>query len=181
MTTNAGEIREAISEDLEQIEQILFECKRHLEQKGIYQWNDQYPNRAYFLEKLKHGELFVIEYESEIAGSFVVDENAMPEWGQVKWQYEKGRYLLLHALFINPLIQGKGLGNRVLDFLEDMAVKGQYDGIRLDVFSKNENALKFYVKRGFKHRGDIVLPFKPVDNQVYACYEKILRTSSLHS
>ncbi|NUU62091.1 GNAT family N-acetyltransferase [Paenibacillus agri] len=181
MTTNGVEIREAISEDLEQIEKILSACKRDLEQKGIYQWNDQYPNTAYFLEKLEHRELYVIEHEDEIAGSFVLDEHAMPEWEEVKWRFKQGRYLLLHALFINPLIQGKGLGNRVLDFFEETAVKGQYDGIRLDVFSKNEAALKFYTKRGFEHRGDVILPFKPVDNQIYACYEKILRTSRLSS
>ncbi|MCC3375536.1 GNAT family N-acetyltransferase [Cohnella sp. REN36] len=167
-------IRQAISADISRMLDVLAACKLDLERKGIYQWTDEYPNAAYFEDKLAQSQLYVLEGEEGVAGAFVLDEYQIPEWSQATWVYEEGRYLVLHALFVHPEAQGGGMGKKVLNFCEETARAGDYDGLRFDVFTENETALAFYVKQGYSHRGDIILPFKPEGHQRYCCFEKIV-------
>ena len=48
------------------------------------------------------------------------------------------------VFFIDRAFQSQGLGKRLLDF-----VKERYGRLTLDVFAKNEGAVRFYTREGF--------------------------------
>lgn len=49
------------------------------------------------------------------------------------------------GLFVKKEYQGHGIGHELIDYC-----KSKYKNLTLDVFLKNENALRFYKKNGFK-------------------------------
>jgi len=153
---------------------ILDECKQDLSSKGILQWDDTYPNEAYFLEKVAEKHLYAILYGMEIIGAFVADNWQSPEWANVQWSCKEGVFLVVHSLFVHPCHQGAGAGNAAMAYIEALARQNRCDGIRLDVFSKNNAALSFYEKLGYIKRGEVFFPSKPAHNEIYSCYDKML-------
>ncbi|PDZ09898.1 GNAT family N-acetyltransferase [Bacillus pseudomycoides] len=162
------------NKNLDKIEKLFLDCRLDLENQNIYQWNDSYPNRAYFTEKIENRELYVLKNKTELIGVFVLDEWQPIEWSNIQWSYNEGAYLVIHSFCIHPDQQSNGYGKVVLDFCEGLAIQRKYTGIRLDVFSKNDFSQKFYEKNGYEKKGEVIFKSKPVNNQIYFCFEKIV-------
>ena len=52
-------IRRGVHEDLMPILEITKNCAVEMNSMGIYQWNENYPNRNAFIDDIKNNELFV--------------------------------------------------------------------------------------------------------------------------
>lgn len=166
-------IVQASLEDLTSIGQLFEECKSALLRQKIYQWDDQYPNIKFFEMAIKEEAMFLLKIEDNVLGALVMDEWQSPEWVHINWSYKGGRYLIIHSFCVHPEAEGLGNGEKLLQFAESFAKEHGYTGIRLDAFSENERALKFYEKRGYFKTGEVIFPFKPENHQTYYCYEKI--------
>lgn len=153
---------------------LILECRQALESRGLQQWDARYPDRSFFQEAIVHGQLFVLSDEGQISGVVVLDERQAPEWASVDWQGQDGAVLVIHAFAISPRVQGRGHGAALLEFCEDFAGTRNYTGIRLDAFSENTGALRFYERHGYAYRGEVRFAFKPEGHQQYHCYEKSL-------
>ena len=164
----------ATSEQIDAVEAIVVQCQEELTARSILQWDDGYPNRAFFEQALADGRLFVLTEAEEVKGVVVLDEKEADEWKSVVWQEVEGPSLVVHSLAISPSAQGKGYGSALLGFCEDFARSKGYASLRLDAFSENEAALRFYDRHGYTFQGAIDLKFKPVGHQRYLCYEKRL-------
>lgn len=166
-------IEVAKNEDLESIEQLFIDCKADLLQKGICQWDDNYPNKDYFTSCIEEKELCILRHDEKIVGAVVLNDYQVPEWQNVEWTKENGTYFVIHSLAIHPDYQSGGYGSKLLSFCEVYALDKNYDGIRLDAFSENNTALKFYEKHGYSKKGELIFSFKPEGHQRYFCYEKL--------
>lgn len=51
----------------------------------------------------------------------------------------------LAAIFVDSPVQGQGIGTKLLDYVKNARQK-----IKLKVYKKNSNSLRFYENRGFK-------------------------------
>lgn len=49
------------------------------------------------------------------------------------------------AIFVRPLLQGKGIGSELIEF-----VKGKYEKLKSCVYKSNIKSIEFYKKHGFK-------------------------------
>ena len=65
----------------------------------------------------------------------------------------------------------RGIGKEMMNFAEQLALSQGLTSIRLDTYSGNPDAMKFYIKLGYKQLGQIHL--KPGKNEYY-CFEKII-------
>ena len=166
---------EARPEHLDEISGLVGQCIADLNAKGIFQWDERYPNREFFREAIGLRRAYVLHEDDIVKGVVVLDERQADEWSAVAWEYHDGKPLVIHTLAMHPFYQGQGCGGRLLQFCESFARQYGYDSIRLDAFSTNAAALTFYTKRGYQYRGCVVFPFKPQDHQVYFCYEKRLK------
>ncbi|MFJ7725183.1 GNAT family N-acetyltransferase [Neobacillus sp. NPDC097160] len=159
--------------DLTSIDQLFQDCKEELQQKGIYQWDVEYPNKEYFEHTINEKEMFMLHSESETLGAMVLNEWQISEWDDVNWSNKDGKYLILHSFCTHPSVQGKGFGGTMLQFAENMAKEQGYDGIRLDAYSGNKGSLGFYEKRGYNKTGEVFFSSKPAGHGTYFCYEKL--------
>ncbi|MDZ4757117.1 MAG: GNAT family N-acetyltransferase [Bacteroidota bacterium] len=56
----------------------------------------------------------------------------------------------------SPLMQGKGMGGKVLQYLE---VEGKKQGVKKIILQARENAINFYLSHGYQITGDGILLF----------------------
>lgn len=166
-------IRLALERDLSAVDHLFMEVKRDLLAREIFQWDDQYPNTEFFTMAIEEEGMYLLTEEDEVIGAVVLDEWQPPEWETITWQRDSGQYLVIHSLAIHPQWQTKGLSKQILQFCEAFAREHHYDGIRLDAFSENPAALALYERSGYTRIGELSFPFKPVNHQVYYCYEKL--------
>ncbi|UYZ22852.1 GNAT family N-acetyltransferase [Mesobacillus jeotgali] len=167
------QIERATEEDLLVIGTMFAECKEYLESRGILQWDEQYPNHEYFENAMQGEELFVLKKRESTIGVMVLDEWQAPEWENANWSATKGKPLILHSFCVDPSAQGGGYGSKMLQFAEDFAKDHGYGALRLDTYSGNEGAVRFYEKRGYRITGKVMMNGKPEGHELYVCFEKL--------
>lgn len=165
-------IRLATSHDIGALLQITKACAKHMIQKGIFQWNENYPNRSAFENDVNRNELYVLLNIDEIVGCIVVSSLMDEEYKVVNWLTPDDTNLYIHRLAVHPKYQGKGYAQHLMQFAESFAIENNYRSIRLDTFSKNPKNQKFYELRNYKKLGNIYFPKQSV--YPFYCYERVL-------
>jgi len=140
-----------------------------MDDKGIKQWPDWYPNEDDFVHDITKKQLFVSENEQQITGFVTLSPDCPPEYDGVKWKKTNGKVNSVHRLAVHPGLKTPKLAQRLMKYVEDLARNEGYSLIRLDTYSKNTIANKFYKKLAYQFCGDINLQFMP---EKYHCYEK---------
>ncbi len=108
-------------------------------------------------------------YSKEQLGKELVDENmycffaehdGMPvAYLQFKEEYKnfpeikKWKALELKRIYVLKELQGKGIAQKLMDFLLDFALEKKYEVVWLGVWEHNVRAQKFYEKYGFLDSG----------------------------
>jgi ribosomal protein S18 acetylase RimI-like enzyme len=167
-------LRKACTTDLKTLEELYSRCIDELNRRGIYQWNDKYPNRSTLSAAITSEDQYLLMDGETLIGAVVLNEEQAKEWATVKWRFTESIPLVIHGLVISPEAQGKGYGKQVLQTCEQYARTQGYNYIRLDVFPENPAAVGLYKKFGFQKRGEVIFAYKPEGHQEYHCYEKEL-------
>lgn len=165
-------IRKATYKDIDEILEITKACAVFMTKNGIYQWNENYPNKLTFENDVLRDELYVLEYQSEIVGCIVVSTFMDEVYIPIKWLTPNENNIYIHRLAVHPNQQGKGYAQKLMDFAETFAKENHFTSIRLDTFSENKRNQKFYGLRNYKHLGEIYFPMK--SEYPFYCYELVL-------
>jgi ribosomal protein S18 acetylase RimI-like enzyme len=163
-------IRPAHIEELEVVNGIVRDATRHMDEQGIPQWDEIYPNNIRLKNDIENQHMVVVELEGRVAGLMVMNEEQSPEYADVPWKYS-GRVLVIHRLTIDPSYQRRGLAMRLVEFAEEIAATEKYSCIRLDAFTRNPAAFSLYEKRGYRRAGRV--RFRKGE---FFCYEKEIST-----
>ncbi len=133
-------------------------------------WGDIYPF-CEFNNDIENEEMYIIEDNNRIIGSFVLSDYDDPDYHKIKWNKERKRFFYLNRLAILPKEQGKGYAKTTMKFIENYAVENNYNVIRLTVYENNLNAIKLYEKNGFKRieEGNWVL-----EDKIFIGFEKLM-------
>lgn len=161
----------AIEADYNTLIEMHRHCTKDLDEKGIFQWTDDYPSPETIRYAIENGCQWKLMDGEEWIGGVVLNEEQSDEWQTISWGFD-GPALVIHALIINPEYQGRGYGQQAIDIIEEYGIKEHYVGIRLDVFTENPGAIGLYKKNGYKFLGEVVFDSKPEGHQRYACCEK---------
>ncbi len=165
------ELVKAKDKDYTWLLDLHIRCTRDLNQQGIYQWTSEYPGPKTIKAAIKRGEQWKLKHDDAFIGGVVLNEVEDPGWKSIAWTFE-GRILVVHALVIDKVFQGQGLGQKALDTIERYASMHAYSGIRMDVFSENPGAIYLYKKNGYSFLDHVVFDSKPIGHQTYICLEK---------
>lgn len=57
--------------------------------------------------------------------------------------------LCLQMIAVNPNARGKGIGNKMLDYLDEYSKQEGFKHVVLDVIDHNEGAIKLYERKGY--------------------------------
>jgi ribosomal protein S18 acetylase RimI-like enzyme len=135
--------------------------------KGIDQWKDFYneKGKATLARRFREGEVYKIAKGGAILGVFVT------QWDDTFWHPMKNDDLAcyIHTMGIDPSLTGKGIGKKILSFVEDIAKRAGRKYVRLDCNADNARLCEFYESNGFYKAGS-----KPWENWNVRLYEKKL-------
>lgn len=147
-------IRRAVIGELDEIMQLIKLAIDDMQQRGIDQWDNIYPNKKVITEDILDNNLFVYE-DGGIKGIIVLNEHQDEEYKAVNWKYQNVRALVIHRLCISPQYQGKGAAKVLVKFADEHARKNGYASIRLDTFIYNERACRLYKSFGYEIVGKV--------------------------
>ena len=164
-------VRLATESDLESVLDLVKYCNRDMRIKGLEQWPDWYPNKQVLLNDIRTSGLYLAEFDHQIIGVIVLNPEVPEEYNSIKWKNTSGLVNSIHRLAVHPENKTPGLAKELVMYVENIAIKKGYKIIRLDTYSKNIAADKFYRKMGYQYAGDINLKFMP---EHYHCFEKAL-------
>ena len=136
-------VRAAGPEDVELVAGML-------EESG--EWRRPFP-RDELAGRIERGELFVVDLDGEPAATFTVLWDDVPFWGE---QPPDAAYL--HKLAVRPPFRGRGLGARIVEWVERRAAEAGRVHLRLDCRRDDPRIRGYYERLGFEHRGDVDHP-----------------------
>lgn len=145
--------RLAEEKDIDEICALIKAAISSMEEQGIFQWDDIYPEKADFLADIQKQQLSVGVLDDDIAVVYVVNEECDMAYENGRWNYPDCKYRIIHRLCVNPIYQNRGIAKDTLSHIENELHKCNVEAIRLDVFSENPFALSLYRNAGYKEVG----------------------------
>lgn len=124
-----------------------------MQEKGIDQWDDLYPNCAVIAADIAAGDLWIGESDGRLICAFAINTECEEEYNACPWQYPDEPYIVVHRLAVNPLFQRQGVAKNAMGFVENSAKEKGIKTIRLDTFCGNPFGRALYENSGFKTIG----------------------------
>ena len=104
--------------------------------------------RAFFIEQWGSPEMVISSgtfYCDALDGFFMEEHNQII--GLITYRIHANE---VEVISLDSLKEGKGIGSKLLDKVEDLAKKNNCKTVSLVTTNDNLNALKFYQKRGYR-------------------------------
>jgi GNAT superfamily N-acetyltransferase len=101
------------------------------------------------------GQILIARYKGRIVGSLVLLKKK--PWAiDVSYFTPVQSQLYLISMNVDPALQRKGIGSKLIEYAKTVAKAGGYKAIRLDAFEAAPWAVAFYPSCGFVERGRTV-------------------------
>jgi ribosomal protein S18 acetylase RimI-like enzyme len=159
----------AEEKDALEVMDLITRCKLGMRGKGIFQWDDIYPNIEVVLADARGGTLFVIREGGRCVASVSVNDSQPAEYAALPWKCRDGRAFVIHRLCVDPEFEGRGLGRRLMGFSEERARLEGGTSLRLDAYTGNPRAIQLYERGGYERIGQTFFPRRPLP---FDCFEK---------
>ena len=163
------EFRPAAIHEFEEVKKIYSDAITHMQNLGIDQWDDVYPNDNIIRRDIESKQLYVFLNDSIPISAIALNDLHMPEYSEVQWTYQDTKFLVVHRLCVSPSKQGQGFAKKTMQCAETIAKEKGYESIRLDAYSKNPAALGLYKKLGYIHAGEV-----ESRKGMFYCFEKLI-------
>jgi len=168
------QIKKANHSDLQGVIDLIAACRLDLNDAGIHQWDDQYPNPDYVVRDLTEGNLYIAILEDKLVGTIALNQDQEPEYSQISWLYPAPS-LVIHRLCVSPSNQGCGIGSALMRFADLHAIDARCNSIRLDVYSGNSGAVNLYKHLGYNIVGQFSYPSRSLP---FHCMEKRINSGA---
>lgn len=154
-------IRLATLQDIESVMQLIAEVLPIMQATGNLQWDNTYPNAEVFTQDVKNEQLWVADFDGQVAGVIAIVNEQEPEYAQIQgWDITEPA-VVAHRLAVSPHFQGKGIAAALLRQCEEVARQKSVSLIRLDTNTVNRPMQNLFLKLGYNLGGEITLLKKP--------------------
>jgi GNAT superfamily N-acetyltransferase len=159
--------------DIKRLQELMWDIyppaySHFWEDDGAFYINKQYSKENILIElSQENAQYYFVVFKNEIIGNFRI------VWNEKLPGLSEEKQVKLHRLYVHPKTQNKGLGKRIMSWLEEQAIFKNYQIIWLDAMDTQEQAHQFYKKRGYKYHAHTFLDFDLMHvsfrkmNQVY--------------
>ena len=147
-------------------------CVAGMIASGIDQWDESYPNTEIIMRDLIAQTYFVVTENEIIIAGINIDQNQDKTYLTIDWEDKQNQFLVVHRLAVKVEFWNDGIGKSLMLFTENLVLERGLKSIRLDTYSGNPKAMKFYRRLGYSELGTIDL--KP-NKDKYHCFEKIIK------
>lgn len=129
--------------------------------KGDWYVNTQYATTNILKElSIEKAAYYFVYYNDEIVGNFRFI------WDEKLANLSEEKQVKLHRIYLHQKTQGKGIGKKLLSWLEEKATKKGYKIIWLDAMDAQTQAFEFYKKMGYKYHSHTFLEYNLLHNEV---------------
>lgn len=133
-------LRKAGNMDISRIAEILIFTKRTT-YRSIFKNDNVSFNEMQVLKEIEK-----LSQPSALDNIYVYDDGIVKAMVKIEDVGEKTK---VSEFFVDPFFQGEGIGTRILNTVIEKSKE-----VFLYVLDKNERAIRFYVKMGFKYTGE---------------------------
>lgn len=154
------EIHQAVPEEKELIENILFQAATWIKSKGSKQWSGilgqgNTKDNHDTLSAIKRGEVYFATIEEEPAGMFLMWDH-QSEWDKTLWGNDPSEaFMYLHRLAVLRKYAGQGISQKLIESAIQIAKAKEKQAIRLDCMSEKEYLNQLYKNAGFVFAGKV--------------------------
>lgn len=147
--------RSAAADDYEQVITIFERAIQNMNESGIYQWDEVYPDKDILLSDIKRNQMYVLTEGDTILSVIVLNEDQDELYKTAGWKYKQGRIAVIHRLCVNTDYQNMGIGKAIVRSAEAFLKEKGFGIIRLDAFLQNPYALRMYGSLGYSRAGEV--------------------------
>lgn len=139
-------IRNARLDEYNAIEAIMKQAQQmHIDWRpDLYQYSETVLPLEIYQQAVDGGTFFVAEYDGCVVGILLIAYHHIENPIQVTRDI-----IFIDSMAVDEKYRGKGIGHAFFDFLKELRSQKGYDGIELQVNSKNKAAYQFYTDYGF--------------------------------
>lgn len=153
-------IRLAINEDISSIMAIVKALVILMNAEGNYQWHSTYPLESDFQKDIDAGVLYVsvLEEENEkeeIVGCIAITTSQPVEYSDLSWGNDIVTAVVPHRLAVSASVQGKGIAQYMMSFVEKWARERGILCIRVDTNILNVRMQHIFEKMTYNYIGNI--------------------------
>lgn len=133
-------LRKAGNRDISRIAEILIFTKRTT-YRQIFKNDNVSFNEMQVLKEIEK-----LSQPSALDNIYVYDDGIVKATVKIE---DVGKKTKISEFFVDPFFQGEGIGTKILNNIIEKSKE-----VFLYVLDKNERAIRFYVKMGFKYTGE---------------------------
>jgi len=150
---------------------ILKQAIKKRKEDGSNQWQDGYPNLEVINKDIEKKAGFVLIENEIIVGYFAILINDEPEYEKIEGAWlNNDPYLVFHRVAISKKHLGKGLAKKIMNGIEEYALKNNIYSIKADTNFDNTAMLKIFKKFEYSYCGKVYLRGSPRE-----AYQKLLK------
>jgi len=166
------EFRIATISDINRIMDIIRQAQEYLRNKGVDQWQDNYPNLNIIRDDIEKRKGYVLEKDGQVVATVAIsfsDEKTYEKIYEGKWITEN-EYAVIHRIAVDNNFKGKRLSSEIIAQVEKMCLQSDIYSIKVDTHKQNESMKKMLSNNGFQYYGIIFLE----DGSERVAYEKVI-------
>lgn len=169
-------LKQAREEDFDQIMSILKDGANQLAERGVDQWQGDYPSPDQIKEDIKNGYAFLaVSHDGETVGVISIVEAPDHSYDKLdgEWLLDTQNYVVIHRVAIHSQHAGHGYATKllteVINYIRDN--RTDIESIRIDTHEDNTAMQHLIDKMGFKRVGQLNGVYRP--KEISYVYEDI--------
>ena len=172
-------IRKATMADLDVVVDILRDGRNQLAERGVDQWQGDYPNVNHVKEDIENGYAYLVKADDgQTVGTLAIVEAPDHFYDKLngEWLINTENYVVIHRVAIHSRHAGKGYASKLflslIEYLE--TERPEIKSIRLSTNENNMAMQRIATKSGFKKVGTLHGAFRPSElSYVYELLTKV--------
>jgi GNAT superfamily N-acetyltransferase len=168
-------IRKANLNDIEQIMEIINTTVEEMKSYNNTQWDENYPQAKDFVEDIELGDLYVESEGDDLLGLICVNYIQPKEYDGLEWS-SNDKCIVVHRMAVNSKFRNRGVGAKLMNFGEELAIKKGVNYLKTDTYSINIKMNSLFKKFNYVLVGEMSILGKEAP---FYCYEKVLSDSKI--
>ncbi len=133
------------------ISALAKKTRQYMQNLGLKQWVDGYPDYAQFLFDYNNQGLYVYKEDNVIIASMSLLPENDEAYKELKWLKDKS--IVMHRVLVDPEHQKSGIGGLLFNYAINLARTNSYESVKVDTHPDNYKMQRLIKKMEFQDIG----------------------------
>ncbi|MBB1086213.1 GNAT family N-acetyltransferase [Limosilactobacillus fastidiosus] len=154
------QLRKATMTDFETVMEMLRDGRSQLAERGVEQWQGDYPNEEHIKEDIQHGWTYLVQADdNQTVGVFAIVDAPDHSYDELdgKWLLDTDKYQVIHRVAIHSKHAGHGYASQLFENVISYVKTNRKDikSLRIDTHEDNKVMQHLIDKNGFTRVGTL--------------------------